>query len=34
MKVLCFLFPAELEHFNYDTRIDGLSLYQRIEHLR
>lgn len=34
MKIIFKLFPAELEHFNYDTNHDGFSVYQRIEKIR
>lgn len=28
------LFPAELQHYNYDTENDGITVFERIEHLR
>jgi len=34
MKRLFCLFPAELEHFNYDTCHDGLAVYKRLENIR
>lgn len=34
MKIIFHLFPAELEHYNYDTRNDGLTVYDRIERIR
>lgn len=34
MKILFTQFPTELEHYNYDTRNDGIDLFRRIEHLR